>query len=300
VGKCRNCGAGVASDLGYIGQIAPFFLKRVLNLESGVAHSDHPVKRFLRKMEFFRKGFQRIYGTSVLAEMEICTACSFIQTKLPFPDESLGRLYVDYRSDSYNQERVRYEPAYASVADLVGKSDREIQTRVEGLTNWLMPKLELGSDFSMLDYGGADGRFLPKLDAKKYVYEISDIDPIQGIVKVKDEASLASYSYIQIAHVLEHVSYPLTLTIKAASHLKSSGYLYIEVPQDLTDNKVAQLANGDRDIAVTIHEHINFYTTESVTKLLQAAGLDVIEVRAEERDLGWNKGTNIRALGKKS
>src|ERR1035438_420664 len=104
VGECRNCGAQGTRDLGFIGEVAPFFLKRVLNLEFGVAPSGHPVKRFLRRLGFLSRIFQKIYGKSVLIEMEICKSCWFIQTRLPFPDESIGRLYTDYRSDSYNRE----------------------------------------------------------------------------------------------------------------------------------------------------------------------------------------------------
>ena len=42
MGECRNCGAQATRDLGFIGEIAPFFLKRVLNLEYGLAPSGHP------------------------------------------------------------------------------------------------------------------------------------------------------------------------------------------------------------------------------------------------------------------
>jgi hypothetical protein len=43
VGECRNCGRLLTIDLGSIGEVAPFFLKRVLNLEYGLAPSEHPV-----------------------------------------------------------------------------------------------------------------------------------------------------------------------------------------------------------------------------------------------------------------
>src|ERR1700693_3418683 len=103
--ECRNCGAEVTRDLGFIGEVAPFFLKRVLNLEYALAPSGHPLKRFLRRIRFFSESFQKIYGKSVLVEIEICTSCSFIQTKIPFLEQAIGRLYTDYRSDSYNRER---------------------------------------------------------------------------------------------------------------------------------------------------------------------------------------------------
>jgi Methyltransferase domain len=300
VNACRNCESDAMKDLGFIGEIAPFFLKRVLNLEYGLPPSGHPVKRFLRRIDFFSKTFQKIYGKSVLIEIEICTSCSFIQTKLPFQDEGIGRLYTDYRSDSYNQERIRYEPEYAAIASQVGGCPQEIQIRTGGLTRWLEGKFNAGSDFSMLDYGGADGKFLPDLPGQKYVFDISDIAPADGIRRVEDASKLGSYSYIQLAHVLEHVPFPLALTRKAASFLKDSGHLYIEVPQELSDDMVTRLANRDRTIRLPIHEHINQYCLKSVTELLRSVGLSPVAIQSELVDFGWNRAMIIRALGRKS
>jgi len=299
VGECRNCGAEVTKDLGFIGEVAPFFLKRVLNLEYGLAPSGHPVKRFLRRIGFFSKGFQKVYGQSVLVEMEICPSCSFVQTKRPFSDEAIGRLYTDYRSDSYNKERIRYEPEYASIASQVGTSAQEIQARKRGLSRWLTGKLNVESTFSMLDYGGADGKFLPNLPGKKYVFDISDIAPAEGIIRIREESGLGSYPYIQLAHVLEHVPYPLVLARKAASFLKPSGYLYLEVPLEVSDEETTRLANGDKTIRLGIHEHINRYTVKSVTELLRSTGLSLLAVETEVVDLGWSKATMIRGLGRK-
>jgi hypothetical protein len=299
VGECRNCAAQVTKDLGFIGEVAPFFLKRVLNLEYDLAPSGHPVKRFLRRIGFFATSFQKVYGKSVLVEIEICTSCSFVQTKRPFPDEAIARLYTDYRSDSYNQERIRYEPEYASIASQVGNCAQEIQTRKVGLSQWLTGKFNVESNFSMLDFGGADGRFLPDLPGEKYVFDISDIAPAEGIQRIRAESELSSYSYIQLAHVLEHVSYPLVLTRKVASFLKDSGYLYIEVPQELTDEAISQLGTQHNTVRLPIHEHINQYSVRAVTELLRSAGLTAVAVQTVVTDLGWNKGTIIRALGRK-
>ena len=299
MGECRNCEAQTMRDLGFIGEVAPFFLKRVLNLEYSLAPTGHPVKRFLRRVGLFSKSFQKIYGKSVLVEIEICTSCSFIQTKLPFPDEAIGRLYTDYRSDSYNRERIRYEPEYAAIASQPGSCTQEIQARTVGLTRWLTGKCNDECNFSMLDYGGADGRFLPDLRGEKYVFDISDIAPAEGVIRIRDESELDSYSYVQLAHVLEHVCHPLVLTRKAASFLKHSGYLYIEVPLEVGDDVITRLANGDKTIRIDIHEHINRYTVKSVIELLRSTGVSLVAVETEMVDLGWIKATVIRALGRK-
>ena len=299
MGECRNCGANQTKDLGFIGEVAPFFLKRVLNLDYGLAPSGHPIKRALRRAGAVSRVLQRIYAKSVLIEMQICDACSFIQTKRPFPEDAIGNLYADYRSDSYNRERIRYEPEYASIALHVGRDAQEIQTRRVGLTQWLKGKLNMEANFSMLDYGGADGVFLPDLPGRKYVFDISNVAPVDGIAAIKRESDLASYSYIQLAHVLEHVPFPLALTKKAASFLGESGYFYVEVPQELDDKIRGRLECSSETVRLPIHEHINQYCVRSVTELLRSAGLSPIAIQSEILDLGWNKGTIIRALGRK-
>jgi len=298
--ECRNCGTRNPKNLGFIGEVAPFFLKRVLNLEYGLAPSGHPVKRLLRKIGILSKAFQKVYAKSVLIEMQICERCSFIQTKIPFTEDAIGNLYMDYRSDSYNQERIQYESEYAAIASHVGICAKELQIRKVGLTNWLKGKVSPGTKFSMLDYGGANGIFLPDLPGRKYVFDISDIAPADGITRIKTESELGSYPYIQLAHVLEHVPFPLALTKKAASLLEDSGHLYIEVPQELDDDMRMRLGDLDGTMRLPIHEHINQYCQTAVTELLRSAGLSPIAIQSESVDFGWSKGTIIRGLGRRS
>ena len=245
---CRNCGAQSTQDLGFIGQIAPFFLKRVLNLELGFAPSGHPVKQLLRKLRYLDNIVSKTYGKSVLINLRLCRECSFVQTHIPFSEQSLKNLYADYRSDSYNKERIRYEPTYSSIMPHLGNGEEYLTSRVQGLTEWLRSWLPTDTEISMLDYGGADGRFLPKLRGTKHVFEISDIPSSPGVVRIMSQEYLQTYDYVQLAHVLEHVSFPLALTITASSYLKPSGFLYVEVPQELSDEEFANLADGDRTI----------------------------------------------------
>ncbi len=298
--ECRNCGSRNLKELGFIGEVAPFFLKRVLNMEVKTSLARHPLRLFARRVcALPQRLFEKVYGSSAYVEMQICLDCSFVQTKHAYPDDALGRLYADYRSASYNEERIRYEPSYAALAKDVGVSDKEVETRVGGLTAWLAERIELGNDASMLDFGGSDGRFLPRMEASKYVFEISDIAPLKGVVRVAKEADLGSYSYVQVAHVLEHVPEPLALVKRVAGLMQPSGYLYIEVPQDLKDAEIAELKDGHARRGVVVHEHINAYCVQSVTRLIEAAGLELMGAESTGVDLGWITGTNIRALCRK-
>jgi hypothetical protein len=298
--ECRNCGSIEVRDLGFIGEVAPFFLKRVFNMETRTVQSAHPVKKLIQAVTSQpAKIVSRLHRHAAMIEMQACTACSFVQAKHSFADESLSNLYLDYRSDSYNQERIHYEPEYRSIAEQVGSSTVETETRIETLTAWLRDKIVADSSFSMLDYGGADGKFLPRVPGNKFVYEISDTQPADGITLIRNESDLNAYSYIQLAHILEHVSKPLELVHKVSHWLLPNGYIYIEVPQDCSDCKVSQLVEGTYRGSLSVHEHINLYTKKSVEKLLESAGLEVIKVEAVFLDLGWTKTTNIRALGRK-
>jgi hypothetical protein len=294
---CRNCGSSNLGELGFVGEVAPFFLKRVLNMEIRESVARHPLRLLARRLSWLpQRLFTKVFGSSAFVEMQVCLDCSFVQVKHRFPDEALGRLYADYRTPSYNQERTHYESAYASLAPHVGIGGMEVECRVGGLTSWLHGKIEAGRDFSMLDYGGSDGRFLPRIDANKFVFEISNTTPLPGIIRVATESELTAYSYVQIAHVLEHVTEPLTLLKHVSGFMKPHGYLYIEVPQDLPDAQLAELKAGRIRRGLPIHEHINFYCCRSIQRLVEAAGLNPISVQTTKIDLGWTQGTNIRAL----
>jgi hypothetical protein len=170
--------------------------------------------------------------------------------------------------------------------------------RIATLTQWLQSKVALNGK-SMLDYGGADGQYLPAFEGNKYVYEVSDIDPVQGVVRISDESLLQTYSYIQLSHVLEHVTEPLQMVKRVAAYLAEDGYLLVEVPQDLSTALLEKLQTGSTDVFVGIHEHINNYSLLSVQKLIAAAGLEIVFIEAIPVVSPVAKQDYIRALAKR-
>jgi hypothetical protein len=297
---CRNCGSLAVKDLGFIGAVAPFFLKRVFNMECKFVPSPSPAKRFVQRLVLWPHiALSRIRRNAAFVEIQACTSCSFVQTKHAFADESLSNLYRDYRSQTYNRERIYYEPSYSKIADQVGSGHQEMQARIDTLTAWVRSRVVTNGQFSMLDYGGADGRFLPRLPGERYVYEISEVTPAEGITLIRNESDLGSYSYIQLAHILEHVSRPLEMVRRASQWLAQGGYLYIEVPQDFNKSSIEELVAGSYRGTVPIHEHINLYTVKSVAKLIESAGLQTVDQETAYMDLGWVQATVIRALAKR-
>jgi len=300
MGECRNCGRSDLQDLGPIGRVAPFFLKRVLGMEIRSARSASPLKQAIRDAAAaLTSVLSRLSRQFAYTEMQICSHCSFIQTSVPFHDDDIMRLYRDYRSPSYNQERVHYEPTYAAIAAAVGQDEAEIQTRTTALNAFLRRALPESDLISILDYGGSDGKFMPALPASKFVYEVSNIEPIEGVVRVSAESDLGTYSLVLAAHIVEHVPHPLGLIRKLRTYVAPGGFLYIEVPQEISDGDREGLQKGTLRMDVGIHEHINYCSVLSISSLLESAGFELVEVESTPVDIAWTKGVHIRALGRR-
>ena len=243
---------------------------------------------------------RRLSSQFAFVDMQICSTCFFIQTKRPFHDDDVMRLYSDYRSPSYNQERIRYEPSYASIAAKVGQDAVELRSRIAALAAFLGRNLKSSEPQTILDYGGSDGKFIPEIPGRKFVFEVSDIEPIAGVTRINSEADLGRYSIVLLAHVIEHVPRPLDLVRKVASRVEPGGFLYIETPQEIPDTERDALRRGTRRFQVEIHEHINSYCSQAVNHLLEAAGLKVAAIESTAVDVGWARAVHIRALGRTS
>ena len=75
----------------------------------------------------------------------------------------------------------------------------------------------------------------------KYVYEVSDYNPAQGVVRIDSILDLNSFEYIQIFHVFEHFSSPREFIEDPVKSLLPGDFLYIEVPVEGHLKKLMQL-----------------------------------------------------------
>lgn len=262
--------------------------------------SSQRLKRTIQTLtRFADRLISRIHPPVVAVELQSCQECSFIQTRFPFSEEGIQRLYADYRSESYNAERSRYEPDYAAFADQIGGYTENGNSRVDALTKWLASKIELNG-LSFLDYGGADGKYLPNVSQQKFVYEISNIKPVPGVTRISDESALTSYGYVQLAHVLEHVSEPLQMAGRVAQLVQPGGYLLLEVPQDVSTETLRQLQAGKVATTLTIHEHINLYSLQALRGLIQGLGLEIVALEEIPVDTALGHLTFVRGLARRS
>ena len=82
---------------------------------------------------------------------------------------------------------------------------------------------------------------------------------------------------------------------KLSTYVKPGGYLYIETPQEVSDQRRMELQTGAWRFDLGIHEHINYYCVPAVKALLEAAGFNVVAIESAPVDVGLGE---IRAYSR--
>lgn len=81
------------------------------------------------------------------------------------------------------------------------------------------------------------------------------------------------FDYIQLAHVLEHVSEPLPLAESLCTHHREGGFLYVELLNERTDQELSEILINPLNFSYTLHERINIYSKKSISALGEKLGL---------------------------
>jgi hypothetical protein len=314
---CRNCGShSVLRRDG--GVLAPFFILRVLGLvpcslvdhisnllyDRGfprIAAFSAGMLGLLRRMPGFREvlGFRG----SLKLPLQVCRDCGFVGAFDAFRDEDLLNFYRDYRSDKYNEERCRVEPSYRAVMhDVGGQSRTDVSRRVKHVDEFLA-----GTDFSfvraVVDVGGGSGKFLPSLMtyADVTVVDVSDeaLDNPR-FSRRSDIESCERCDFMQLSHVLEHVSFPQAFLRRHLEYLRPGGIVYLEVPQDQSDEYLSGFAEEGSRRRMVFHEHVNLYRLSSARRLAESCGLEVLRAEGATIDVGRTRLRIVSVLARKN
>ncbi|MBM3856398.1 MAG: class I SAM-dependent methyltransferase [Verrucomicrobia bacterium] len=207
-----------------------------------------------------------------LCHSTFCSNCSFLFLDMRFSERELSSLYEGYREKEYTKLREHYEPGYKNRNDILTGGVTYLPQIEEFLTPFLTFPIKT------LDWGGDTGRNTPfkTKNSLLHIYEINNKQPIQG-AKVVDKKIIlkTSYDLIVCSNVLEHVPYPSDLLLEIKEAMNPETILYLEVPFE----EIMQHANGDKNLHLKKrhwHEHINFYSEESLRRLVANCGFDVI------------------------
>ncbi|HTP38894.1 MAG TPA: class I SAM-dependent methyltransferase [Steroidobacteraceae bacterium] len=199
-----------------------------------------------------------------------CSACGLVFLDLRFSAEELGRLYEGYREAAYNTLRERYEPGYTLRNDALNEGIDYLD-KVEAFLAPHVPERP-----AVLDWGGDTGRNTP-FKGRSSVFDVFDISSkpvVAGARAVGRELVRASrYDLIVLSNVLEHVPFPAGPLREIRHSMHAGSVLYVEVPfEDI------MRAGEPSTRKKHWHEHVNFFSRQSLLELLRATGYEVLAI----------------------
>jgi hypothetical protein len=245
-----------------------------------------------------------------------CQSCGFVFYN-PRPDDAeLAREYIGYRSPEYLQMRRSFEPWYTARFNADLASPAHYQSRRAKLAPIFQQHLRHRAIHRVLDHGGDHGDLMLGLfgDAQLFLYDISGAAPAPGVTAVSDPASCRP-DLILNSNVIEHVGFPRTLVRHIFDAAPPGSLVFLETPCENAlglRRILRRLAQIPFMIAATprlarhilqtatlymMHEHINYYTEQSITTLVQncggrviASGFYPLSSRASSEGVVWCLG----------
>lgn len=211
-----------------------------------------------------------------------CNDCGLIFLDIRFDDSEMASLYSGYRAENYTALRTRFEPDYQARNDdhLAGY---DYIPHVEDFLRQRVGRID-----SVLDWGGDTGLNTPFRDevAVHHVYDISDVPVISSAVRIEAaEAITQEYDLVVVSQVLEHVPYPKDIVAEAVRALRRGAFLWVEVPFEAIIRLASDPAFAYLDKRHW-HEHVNFFTKDALTAMLEDSGLLVVERTSFPVDIG--------------
>ncbi|MDD5020753.1 MAG: methyltransferase domain-containing protein [Endomicrobiaceae bacterium] len=285
---------------------------------SGCIICDH---KYLTKIKAYFVPFlvERMFdGQNFSTDLVHCKCCGVYYSSYRPTLEQMEKLYIGYRNDVYQQQRFKFEKEYTEEFNyFLGHNINELNMRKHNLFDIFKNNIDISKIRSVLDFGGDRGQFIPDqlTNINKYVYEISDVNTVNGVKKISKEAELLKYKYdlIMCCHVLEHVSYPMEIINKLINLMKKGNYLYIEVPyedywlpktikiwiKEQIKKQLIFLGLNYPLQPIPIHEHMNMFRKQTFKKIFKSKKFNIIYLQLnEDKNISGVKKT-IRCLVQK-
>jgi hypothetical protein len=267
---------------------------------------------------------ERVWNSeSIKANIIRCDNCGFIFCNPRLDKSEEKSLYKGYRDQDYQKQRMKYEKNYTEeINALIGKNPVEMKNRKENLLSILNSNLDLNKFENILDFGGDKGQHISDIfcHMDKYVFDLSDVSTVEGVKKIEaiNESENKKFDLITCCHVLEHVSSPIDVINQIKSFSHKNTVFYFEVPYEVPFDgpktniihyilkkiiffncQVYRLIRKitNRDLLL-MHEHVNFFSVNSLQNFLEKEGFEIIFIQMNEIDFKWSKFNIVSCLAK--
>lgn len=209
-----------------------------------------------------------------LCKSMMCRMCGHLFVDYRFSDAEMSNLYQDYRGAYYTELRERYEPGYIERNRVICEGISYV-TEIEAFLADFVPD----SGITILDWGGDTGTNtpFPKRRSLLHIYDPSAKNAgDEGAVSFSSiPKPPIAYDLIVLSNVLEHIPFPNETLSAIKPFMSSKTTLYVEVPLE----GLQRDAMGPPYVGAASkkhwHEHINFFTKDSMNTLLLNAGFSI-------------------------
>ena len=253
-----------------------------------------------------------------------CLDCGFRWSERGLSNKETSSLYVGYRDETYFIQRSAFEPWYSrEINDGIGSEFAMPQRRKTLIDLLEKCNIRLEDLEKIADHGGDRGQMLLSFSAPvKKVYDISGANLDPGIERIKDiRLEQNKFDLVLTCHVLEHLNDPKEGLLEALSLVKDNGLIYLELPHEawlgpyqpsfeiklmkwiaskpkllmFSDFICTALRTKLKFIPplgfLVIREHLQYFTIQSINKLMSSSNIEVLAVD--------RSGDFLIALGKK-
>lgn len=217
-----------------------------------------------------------IYGRSyALCKSMMCRKCGHMFVDYRFSDREMESLYADYRGEEYVSLRESYEPGYTQRNKLLADGVAYL-SQVEEFLDEFMPS----SDIAILDWGGDTGVNTPFKGRRSSLHIFDPSDKATGLTDTLTFASVPSqrsiYDLIVLSNVLEHIPFPSETLNELMPFMGPETILYVEIPLEAIQQSAAGPPYSGAQNKKHWHEHINFFTPDSIEILLEKSGFTIV------------------------
>lgn len=232
--------------------------------------------------------FEKIWHepAPAILEVTLCHACGFIFTNPRFSANDIQVIYQTINELDLPKLRRARNP-YEKV--------EQRARRIFSMVNKQQKQVKL--PLKILDYGGMYGHNLVPFAKAGYDCNLLDFLKLKNPPGIKylgkdlcDLKPTDQFDVIMILHVLEHTIRPLDILQNLVQYLTKGGLLYVEVPKECGGNW------RGFDEPTT---HINFFSEESIFKLVRMVGMDIVHLSVKKQWIYASYAPSINIFARK-
>ena len=255
-----------------------------------------------------------------------CNDCSFAFYEYRIDSVEQMALYRNYRDTEYQKTREKCECWYTAKVNNMLNSDNKALEEQKRVIRKLLNENGISDIRNALDYGGNEGKtFFDEIGTEnKYVYDISGVPTQEGVKSISDYSKLKDYrfDFIMCNMLFEHLADPMALMESLKEIGDENTVYYVEVPSEnpfVCGNKHSITRNlklvfnphmnffklvryyfkKRKEPFMPMHEHINFFTKDSMKKMIDLSGFTCIDIQENEEETAIGRQIVLSALFKK-